>query len=81
MEAPILLGPNMGPTAVMDKVYAELCKRCRGTGLVDIPGLQNLSMNQIAALTKGRTYSDLMILLKGRTPVELDSILKNLGQT
>jgi hypothetical protein len=72
-EAPpgkILTGP--------DTVKEKVCPVCKGVGVVDVPGFENLNMKQIEALVKNRSAEDIIAEFKGMTPAAVEKMLRYL---
>ena len=61
-----------------DKVKEKVCPKCRGIGVVNVPGFEELSMKQIEALVKNKSVDDIIWMFKGMTPAGALSILKRL---
>src|SRR5437763_774791 len=63
---------------VPEMVKKESCPRCRGIGLVGIPGIENVPFEKLGKLTEGKTSDELMMYFKGKTPAEVEVILRKL---
>jgi hypothetical protein len=61
-----------------DTVRKEACPKCRGTGLMGVPGIENISSEKLNKLIEGKTSDELMVLFKGKTSTEVEAIFKKL---
>ncbi len=59
----------------VSNVAYKLCPECRGTGIVGVPPLTDLSIAQLATLMKGRDGTDLLRLFDHRTAEEVDGLI------
>ena len=70
LKGRILTGPDI--------VKKSPCTKCRGSGIIGIPEIENLSSEKLKKLIEGKTSDDLMELFKGKTASDIEYIIKQL---